>query len=89
MKGTAHANVLAAATSIVARDGVGGLYRGFLPNAAKNLPNSSIRLSSFDAAKKLLTFSQEELVDEREKLSAAARSAAAPAAASGRGKKLK
>lgn len=89
MKGTAHANVLAAATAIVARDGVAGLYRGFLPNAAKNLPNSSIRLSSFDAAKKLLTFSQEELVDEREKLAAAARSAAAPAAASGRGKKQK
>ena len=39
-----------ACAGIVARDGVGGLYRGFLPNAAKNLPNSSIRLSTFDAA---------------------------------------
>jgi solute carrier family 25 phosphate transporter 23/24/25/41 len=61
LKSSAHANVLAAATAIVARDGVGGLYRGFLPNAAKNLPNSSIRLSTFDAAKKLLVFSRNEM----------------------------
>ena len=54
LKSSTHANVLAAAAAIVTRDGVGGLYRGFLPNAAKNLPNSSIRLSTFDAAKRLL-----------------------------------
>jgi solute carrier family 25 phosphate transporter 23/24/25/41 len=66
MKSSAHANVLAAAAAIVARDGVRGLYRGFLPNAAKNLPNSSIRLSSFDAAKKLLAFSRKEMAAEVE-----------------------
>jgi len=54
LKGSTHANVLAAAIAICARDGVAGLYRGFLPNAVKNLPNSSIRLSTFDAAKALI-----------------------------------
>ena len=64
LKSSTHAHVFAAATAIIARDGVGGLYRGFLPNAAKNLPNSSIRLSTFDAAKKLLRVAREELMQE-------------------------
>ena len=71
LKGSTHPHVFAAATAIVARDGVMGLYRGFLPNAAKNLPNSSIRLSTFDAAKKLLASSREAMAAEKGKLAAA------------------
>ena len=70
LKSSTHASVLAAATSIVARDGIMGLYRGFLPNAAKNLPNSSIRLSTFDAAKKLIGSSQAAMNAEQAKLAA-------------------
>ena len=33
----------AAASQIVREDGVGGLFRGFLPNALKNLPNKGER----------------------------------------------
>ena len=58
LKSSTYANVFTACTGIIARDGVGGLYRGFLPNAAKNLPNSSIRLSTFDGAKRLLKHSE-------------------------------
>ena len=58
LKSSTYANVFTACTGIIARDGIGGLYRGFLPNAAKNLPNSSIRLSTFDGAKRLLKHSE-------------------------------
>ena len=58
LKSSTYSNVFTACAGIIARDGVGGLYRGFLPNAAKNLPNSSIRLSTFDGAKRLLRHSE-------------------------------
>lgn len=45
---------------IVARDGVMGLYRGFVPNTLKLLPTSSIRLTIFDVAKRLLSASRQE-----------------------------
>ncbi|KAJ1396163.1 Mitochondrial carrier protein [Sesbania bispinosa] len=45
---------------IVARDGVVGLYRGFVPNALKNLPNSSIRLTTYDIVKRLIAASEKE-----------------------------
>ncbi|XP_052174595.1 probable envelope ADP,ATP carrier protein, chloroplastic isoform X2 [Diospyros lotus] len=45
---------------IVSRDGLIGLYRGFLPNALKNLPNSSIRLTTFDTVKHLIAASEKE-----------------------------
>ncbi len=35
----------AMAAQILRRDGVGGLYRGFLPNAIKNLPNKGTQCS--------------------------------------------
>jgi hypothetical protein len=35
------------AQAILARDGVPGFYRGFLPNALKNLPNKGTCPSSF------------------------------------------
>lgn len=60
MKGTPYITVLDAIPGIVANDGVLGLYRGFVPNALKNLPNSSIRLTTFDAAKNLISASQQE-----------------------------
>jgi solute carrier family 25 phosphate transporter 23/24/25/41 len=46
---------------IVERDGLVGLYRGFVPNALKNLPNSSIKLTAFDTVKTLLATGQKEL----------------------------
>ncbi|XP_044479343.1 probable envelope ADP,ATP carrier protein, chloroplastic [Mangifera indica] len=73
MKGTPYKSVLDAFTGIIARDGVIGLYRGFLPNALKTLPNSSIRLTTFDIVKRLIATSEKEfqkLVEEnREKQS--------------------
>lgn len=60
MRGTPYLTVLDAIPGIIARDGYIGLYRGFIPNALKNLPNSSIRLTTFDAAKSLISASQQE-----------------------------
>ncbi|KAH7285860.1 hypothetical protein KP509_33G049000 [Ceratopteris richardii] len=60
MKGTPYVTILDAIPGIVAKDGVLGLYRGFVPNALKNLPNSSIRLTTFDGAKSLIHASQQE-----------------------------
>jgi len=51
---SAYTNIFQAFAGIVSRDGMIGFYRGFIPNALKNLPNQSIRLSTFDAAKSLL-----------------------------------
>ncbi|XP_068668566.1 thylakoid ADP,ATP carrier protein, chloroplastic-like [Aristolochia californica] len=67
MKGSPYGTVLDAFPGIVQRDGLIGLYRGFLPNALKNLPNSSIRLTTFDTVKSLIAASQKEfqrLVEE-------------------------
>ncbi|GFP93840.1 thylakoid ADP ATP carrier protein chloroplastic [Phtheirospermum japonicum] len=54
MRGSPYMTVLDAIPGIVARDGLVGLYRGFVPNALKTLPNSSIRLTTFDAVKRLI-----------------------------------
>ncbi|CAA0837036.1 Probable envelope ADP-ATP carrier protein-chloroplastic [Striga hermonthica] len=60
MKGTPYVTVLDAFSGIVACDGLPGLYRGFVPNALKSLPNSSIRLTTFDAVKRLIAAGEEE-----------------------------
>ncbi|KAJ4704447.1 Mitochondrial carrier protein [Melia azedarach] len=60
MKGTPYKSVLDAFAGIVERDGVIGLYRGFVPNALKTLPNSSIRLTTFDIVKRLIAASEKE-----------------------------
>ncbi|XP_071697905.1 thylakoid ADP,ATP carrier protein, chloroplastic-like [Rutidosis leptorrhynchoides] len=60
MRGTPYKTVFDAFPGIIARDGVAGLYRGFVPNALKTLPNSSIRLTTFDAMKRLIAASEEE-----------------------------
>ncbi|KAG8504244.1 hypothetical protein CXB51_002548 [Gossypium anomalum] len=67
MRGTPYKSVMDAIPGIIERDGVGGLYRGFVPNALKNLPNSSIRLTTFDIVKRLIAASEkqfEKMVDE-------------------------
>lgn len=70
MKGSPFNSFLEAVPGIIARDGFFGLYRGFVPNVLKNLPNSSIRLTTFDAAKNLISASQAEylrIVEEHQK----------------------
>ncbi|CAN6443055.1 unnamed protein product [Victoria cruziana] len=70
MKGSPYKNVIDAFPGILARDGVAGLYRGFVPNALKSLPNSSIRLTMFDTVKCLIESSRKEfqrLTEERNK----------------------
>ncbi|GAB2296640.1 hypothetical protein Dimus_030750 [Dionaea muscipula] len=67
MKGTPYNTILDALEGIRERDGWVGLYRGFLPNALKSLPNSSIKLSTFDTVKSLIAMGEKELqkiVDE-------------------------
>lgn len=60
MRGTPYKNILDACSGIIARDGVVGLYRGFVPNALKTLPNSSIKLTTFDAMKRVISASEKE-----------------------------
>ncbi|KAK6943122.1 Mitochondrial substrate/solute carrier [Dillenia turbinata] len=60
MRGTPYKSVLEAFPGIVERDGLMGLYRGFVPNALKNLPNSSIRLTTFDTVKRLIAAGEKE-----------------------------
>lgn len=61
MRGTPYKTVLDAIQGILERDGLVGLYRGFIPNALKTLPNSSIRLTTFDTVKRLIAASEKEL----------------------------
>ncbi|KAK7373931.1 hypothetical protein VNO80_07353 [Phaseolus coccineus] len=61
LKGTPYNTVLDALSGIVARDGIAGLYRGFVPNALKSLPNSSIKLTIYDIVKRLIAASEKEL----------------------------
>ncbi|GJN06237.1 hypothetical protein PR202_ga23945 [Eleusine coracana subsp. coracana] len=73
MKGTPYNTIFDAVPGIVERDGLIGLYRGFVPNALKNLPNSStqcslfcficvsIKLTAFDTVKTLISTGQKEL----------------------------
>ncbi|KAF8724152.1 hypothetical protein HU200_021168 [Digitaria exilis] len=61
MKGTPYNTIFDAIPGIVERDGLIGLYRGFVPNALKNLPNSSIKLTAFDTVKTLIATGQKEL----------------------------
>ncbi|GAA0185778.1 mitochondrial carrier protein [Lithospermum erythrorhizon] len=61
MRGCPYKTVLDAFPGIVARDGLVGLYRGFVPNALKTLPTSSIRLTTFDTVKRLIATGEKEL----------------------------
>ncbi|KAH0466226.1 hypothetical protein IEQ34_006329 [Dendrobium chrysotoxum] len=70
MKGSPYNTVFDAFPGILERDGVLGLYRGFLPNALKSLPNSRsifvIRLTTFDTVKGLIRAGQKELEEIKE-----------------------
>jgi solute carrier family 25 (mitochondrial phosphate transporter), member 23/24/25/41 len=57
--------LLALVRRVADTGGAGALYRGFWPNAAKNLPNKGVKLGTFDAAKKLLGRAQVALEEER------------------------
>lgn len=56
--------------SSLAAEGYMGLYRGFLPNAVKNLPNKSIRLGVYDVVKRAVESSEAAYADEVEKVAA-------------------
>ena len=64
LQGSSYANMLAAGQGIVAANGVGGLFRGFIPNAMKNMPNKSIQLTTFDVLKKHISRSEAEYKKE-------------------------
>ncbi|XP_047341361.1 probable envelope ADP,ATP carrier protein, chloroplastic [Impatiens glandulifera] len=60
MRSTPYNTIFDAFSGIVERDGLVGLYRGFIPNALKSLPNSSIRLTAFDTVKSLIAAGEKE-----------------------------
>jgi len=64
LQGSTYANMLDAGRGIVAANGVGGLFRGFIPNAMKNMPNKSIQLTTFDVLKKGIRRSEVEYAKE-------------------------
>lgn len=61
-----------AAMSILRDEGLRGMYRGFIPNTLKNLPNKGVKLSTFDAAKKLLAQGEVAYAEELAKAAAGA-----------------
>ncbi|BDA48379.1 probable envelope ADP,ATP carrier protein, chloroplastic [Coccomyxa sp. Obi] len=67
LQSTGSTGPLMMAQKILHREGLGGFYRGFLPNALKNLPNKGVRLAVFDGAKKLLTTAEQAYKEELEK----------------------
>jgi len=84
LKTSNYKSVPDAFVSIVKRDGLGGIYKGFIPNALKNLPNQSIRLSTFDSAKGLLVESEAALKAETAALAAEKKGGKAAAPAKGK-----
>lgn len=59
-----------AASQILREEGIGGMYRGFIPNAVKNLPNKGVKLSVFDNAKTMYAKGQIALEEEQAALDA-------------------
>jgi len=84
LKSSTYTSVLDAGVSIVARDGVSGLFKGFVPNAVKNMPNKSIQLTTFDVFKKKIAASDKALKEEQEILN---KETAAAAKAAGKNKR--
>ncbi|KAA0044166.1 hypothetical protein IC582_009615 [Cucumis melo] len=60
MKGTPYKTVFDAFAGIWAGHGFIGFYRGLLPNFLKNLPSSSIKLTTYDFVKRLIEASENE-----------------------------
>ena len=68
----------------MARDGVKGLFKGFLPNVVKNMPNKTIQLTAFDIFKGKIAESGAALAEEKDILAAEDKAAKK---GKGRGKK--
>jgi solute carrier family 25 phosphate transporter 23/24/25/41 len=66
LKSSTYSGVVDAGVQIIARDGVGGLFKGFLPNVVKNAPNKSIQLTTFDILKRKIAASEKALAEEKE-----------------------
>ncbi|GAQ89531.1 hypothetical protein KFL_005330060 [Klebsormidium nitens] len=60
VRGCQYTSLFDAFPAIIAKSGVLGLYRGFFINALKNLPTSSIRLTTYQSAKEAIAKSHEE-----------------------------
>ncbi|KAH1162685.1 hypothetical protein GYH30_001261, partial [Glycine max] len=60
LKAAPYKTVLDVISSIVVGDGIIGLYLGFVPYALKNLPNSSIMLTTYDIVERLIAASEKE-----------------------------
>lgn len=65
LKTTNYSSVIDAGMGIVNAGGVGALFKGFIPNAVKNMPNKSIQLTSFDLFKKTIAKSETALKEEQ------------------------
>ena len=65
LKSSNYTGVIDAGVSILARGGVGGLFKGFLPNIVKNAPNKSIQLTMFDLFKRKIAESEAALAEEK------------------------
>lgn len=65
--------VLAVLSAALSSEGVRGLYRGFVPNAIKNLPNKGIRLGVYDGVKTAVALSETAYEDELRKVESAAK----------------
>jgi len=66
LKSSTYTGVIDAGVSIIARDGVSGMFKGFLPNIVKNAPNKSIQLTMFDLLKRKIAESEKALLEEKE-----------------------
>ena len=69
LKSSTYKNIIDAGMGVVAKGGVAGLFKGFIPNAMKNVPNKSIQLTTFDILKKLIAKSDKALTEEKTILS--------------------
>lgn len=54
MKGTNYKSVFHAITEIVSKEGIGGFYRGIVPNAIKIVPNNGIRFVAYEVMKSMM-----------------------------------
>ena len=65
LKSSTYSGIMDAGAGILARDGVGGFFKGFVPNAIKNAPNKSIQLTTFDMLKRKIKESEQALEEEK------------------------
>ena len=65
LKSSNYGGVMEAGMAILSRDGVGGFFKGFLPNVIKNAPNKSIQLTTFDMFKRKIKESDAAYEEEK------------------------